>query len=117
MQLNEEVCPVAESVLAELYRASPHALIVLIADLPTDVCASLALYCYRRAHLSSTGLAIAACCDEDELAIRGGNLGESLFARSRTKDIVTTTKPYQSREISLALGPMRPKVPLGGEAA
>ena len=117
MQLNEEACPVPESVLAELYRASPHALIVLIDDLSADTCAALALYCYRRAHLSSIGLAIAASCDEDELTIQGGNLGENLFAMSRAKDLGTTKNPYQSRKISLALDPIRPRTSFDGQAA
>jgi len=42
---------------------------------PPRTRAMLAVYCYRRAHLASIGLAIAASCDEDDLAEHGGNLG------------------------------------------
>ena len=34
MQLNEETCPVPESVLGQLYRASPHGLDALIDTVP-----------------------------------------------------------------------------------
>ena len=49
MQLNEETCPVPESVLGQLYRASPHGLDALIEMVPAQTRAMLAVYCYRRA--------------------------------------------------------------------
>ena len=84
MQLNEESCPVPESVLGQLYRASPKGLAVLIDTVSPNVRALLAVYCYRRAHLASIGLAIAASCEEDDLAMHGGNLGVDLFVKSRS---------------------------------
>jgi hypothetical protein len=48
MQLNEETCPVPESVLGQLYRANPHGLDELIATVPPQTRAMLAVYCYRR---------------------------------------------------------------------
>ncbi len=117
MQLNEEACPVPESVLGQLYRASPHALAELIENISPKACASLAVYCYRRAHLSSIGVAIAARCDEDELTIQGGNLGANLFAKSRATDVVVTNSPFQRRKISLSLGSIRQMAPLDGEVA
>lgn len=107
MQLNEEACPVPESVLGQLYRATPHALTELLANISSEVCASLAVYCYRRAHLASIGLAIAASCDEDELTMHGGNLGANLFAKSRATEAVVTNNLSQRRKISLSTGPIR----------
>ena len=79
MQLNEEACPVPESVLGQLYRSNPHGLAELVATVAPEVRAMLAIYCYRRAHLASIGLAIAATCEEEDLTTHGGNMGAVLF--------------------------------------
>src|ERR1039457_2472207 len=63
------------------YRASAHGLNELIATVSPTARVLLAVYCYRRAHLASIGLAIAATCDKDDLADWGGNAGAVLFKR------------------------------------
>jgi hypothetical protein len=104
MQLNEEACPVAESVLGQLYRSSPHGLAALIESVAPEARAMLAVYCYRRAHLASIGLAVAATCEEDDLTWHGGNLGADLFAKSRTAETVTQSFHGQRQKISLSKG-------------
>jgi hypothetical protein len=79
----DERCPVADQMLGELYRASAHGLNELISTVAPAARALLAIYCYRRAHLASVGLAIAATCEKDELISLGGNAGAALFERSR----------------------------------
>jgi hypothetical protein len=79
----DEPCPVTDQTLGEMYRASPHGLNELIATVPPTARTLLAVYCYRRAHLASIGLAIAATCEKDELTALGGNAGATLFERSR----------------------------------
>jgi hypothetical protein len=116
-QLNEEPCPVADSVLGQLYRASPHGLVEIIETVPPEVRAMLAVYCYRRAHLASIGLAIAASCDEDDLAWHGGNLGVDLFTKSRTAETVTESLHTQRRKVSLSSGTIRHLAPLEDEQA
>ena len=69
----EENCPVPELVLGQFYRASSHGLDELVATVPAEARAMLALYCYRRAHLQSIGLAIATRCEQQELEAFGGN--------------------------------------------
>src|ERR1700722_9781717 len=81
--LEEEPCPVADQMLGEMYRASAHGLNELIATVSPTARAMLAVYCYRRAHLASIGLAIAATCEMDDLSSFGGNAGAVLFERSR----------------------------------
>jgi hypothetical protein len=73
--LGDEPCPVPDEILGEMYRASAHGLDELIATVSPTARALLALYCYRRAHLASIGLAIAATCDKDDLSSFGGNAG------------------------------------------
>lgn len=111
-QLNEEPCPVSDSILGQLYRASPHGLAELIETVSPDVRAMLAVYCYRRAHLASIGLAIAASCDEDNLAWHGGNLGVDLFKKARTAETVTESFHSQRRKVSLSHGIIREMAPL-----
>jgi hypothetical protein len=43
----------------------------------------LALFCYRRSHLHSLALSIAASCTERELIHFGGRVGSTLYALSR----------------------------------
>src|SRR5580765_8783834 len=81
--LEDEPCPVPDEVLGEMYRANAHGLNELIATISPAARVLLAVYCYRRAHLASIGLAIAATCDRDDLTHVGGNIGAVLFERSR----------------------------------
>src|SRR5664279_3256702 len=107
--LEDEPCPVTDEMLGELYRANAHGLTDLIGTVSPTARALLAVYCYRRAHLASIGLAIAATCDKDDLASVGGNAGAVLFERSRE---APQPSPYNAhatgrRKITLAIGLLR----------
>jgi len=103
-----ERCPVKDELLGEMYRASEHGLTSLVESVSSDVRAQLALFCYRRSHLHSLALAIAASCSERELILIGGRVGASLYAQSREpveharpatgarKPITLSTKPLAS---------------------
>ena len=109
VRLEDEPCPVADQMLGEMYRASPHGLNELIATVSPAVRALLAVYCYRRAHLASIGLTIAATCEKDELASVGGNIGTALFERSREAPQAPSIDPHNTgrRKITLATEPLR----------
>jgi hypothetical protein len=79
----EEACPVPDYLLGNLYRASPTSLHALIESVPAEVRAMLAIFCSRRTHLASLGLAIASTCERDELMKSGGEQGALVFAQSR----------------------------------
>ena len=64
-ELADDVCPVSDHLLGELYRANGLFVPGFVSTLPPDVRALLALFCYRRSHLHSMGLGIAAICDKD----------------------------------------------------
>jgi hypothetical protein len=102
----EEPCPVPEHVLGKLYRANSDGLDELISTVPSATRAMLALYCYRRAHLQSIGLAIAASCEECDLEEYGGNAGKALFEKSHNA-------PNEARP---SLHPDRRKVTLSTSA-
>ena len=107
--LEDEPCPVADQMLGEMYRASAHGLNELIATVSPAARALLAVYCYRRAHLASIGLAIAATCEKDDLTSLGGNAGVTLFERSREalKSSLPDARANGRRKITLAAGSLR----------
>ncbi len=114
--LEDDPCPVPDKVLGEMYRSSPHGLNELIATVPPNARAMLAIYCYRRAHLASIGLAIAASCEEDDLTRYGGNAGAALFTRSREAPQAQRIGHVGHRKITLAGGPLWEMGPIDDEA-
>jgi hypothetical protein len=107
---DDDVCPVRDELLGELYSASKLGLPALVATMPPGIRAMLALFCYHRSHLHSLGLSIAASCDEDDLVRVGGRVGTILFTRSR--EAPPRQQPLAShqanrRKITLASGPLR----------
>jgi hypothetical protein len=78
-----DVCPVRDELLGEMYRANKNGLPQLVASVSSEVRAMLALFCYRRSHLYSLALSIAASCSEQELIQFGGRVGSTLYALSR----------------------------------
>ena len=111
----EDVCPVREELLGELYRANKHGLPVLVATVPPQLRAMLALFCYRRSHLHSLGLAIAASCEEDDLVRLGGRVGMTLATRSREEQPPALAPGNAKRKITLATGLLRTMAPLDDE--
>ncbi len=107
--LEDEPCPVSDETLGKLYRASTHGLNELITTVPPTARVLLAVYCYRRAHLASIGLAIAATCDKDDLAHWGGNAGVVLFERSREAPQTSSSNAHAAgrKKITLSTGPLR----------
>ena len=104
----DDVCPVRDELLGELHRANDVFVPGFVYGLAPDIRASLALFCYRRSHLHSIGLAIAASCDKDSLVWAGGSVGAFVFACSRE----ASPREVQSaradrRKITLATGVLR----------
>ena len=112
---DEDVCPVREELLGELYRANKHGLPVLVATVPPHLRAMLALFCYRRSHLHSLGLVIAASCEEDDLVRLGGRVGMTLATRSREDQAPPIAPNPAKRKITLASGLLRTMAPLEDE--
>ena len=101
----EEDCPVPEHILGQLYRSSPHGLDELIAAVPARTRAVLALFCYRRAHLQSIGLAIATSCEAHDLEALGGHAGKVLFEAARKTPEKAPRNPYlERRKVTLSTG-------------
>ena len=104
-----DFCPVQDELLGEMYRANENGLPKLVESVSSEVRAMLALFCYRRSHLHSLALSIAASCNERELIQLGGRVGSTLYALSREpaaryalsscggrKPITLSTKPLST---------------------
>ena len=77
---------VPEELVGRLYRLGESAVLDLLAGLSSTERANLAMFCYRKAHLHRTGLAIAATCDRDTLIQAWGTaLGQAIFTQSRER--------------------------------
>jgi hypothetical protein len=112
-----DFCPVRDELLGEMYRASEHGLPQLVGSVSPDVRAMLALFCYRRSHLYSLALTIAASCSEHELVQVGGRVGSTLFALSREPATRSTaSSSYGNRKpITLSTKPLSAVKPIEDE--
>jgi hypothetical protein len=99
----EEPCPVSDDTLGALYRATPEGLPTLVETIPPKARALLALYCHRRTHLSSIGLAIATTCDKNDMINFGGDAGAALYEQARRTPKAGTPRQFQ-RKVSLSTG-------------
>ena len=112
-----DFCPVRDELLGEMYRANANGLPMLVESVSSEVRAMLALFCYRRSHLHSLALAIAAGCTERELIQLGGRVGSTLYALSREPAArVTPSSSYGNRKpITLSTKPLSTFAPIDDE--
>jgi hypothetical protein len=103
-----DFCPVRDELLGEMYRANENGLPKLVESVSSEVRAMLALFCYRRSHLHSLALSIAATCSERELIQLGGRVGSTLYAMSREPAARSaSSSSYGSRKpITLSTKPL-----------
>lgn len=111
-----DFCPVRDELLGEMYRASENGLPLLVESVSADVRAMLALFCYRRSHLHSLALSIAASCSERDLIQLGGRVGSTLYALSR-ETLATRATPSTSnrKPITLSTKPLSTFSPIEDE--
>src|SRR5476649_3038692 len=113
-----DFCPVQDDLLGAMYRANENGLPQLVESVSADVRAMLALFCYKRSHLHSLALAIAASCNERDLIQLGGRVGSTLYALSREAP-ATRAAPSSSygnrKPITLSTIPLSSFAPLDDE--
>jgi hypothetical protein len=109
-----DFCPVRDELLGEMYRASEHGLPKLVDGVSSEVRAMLALFCYRRSHLHTLALSIAATCSERDLFQLGGRVGSTLYALAREPAArATTSTSYGNRKpITLSTKPLSTFAPI-----
>jgi hypothetical protein len=109
-----DFCPVRDELLGEMYRASEHGLPKLVESVSSEVRAMLALFCYRRSHLYTLALSIAATCSERDLIQLGGRVGSTLYALAREPAArATASTSYGNRKpITLSTKPLSTFAPI-----
>jgi hypothetical protein len=112
-----DFCPVRDELLGEMYRANANGLTQLVESVSSEVRAMLALFCYRRSHLHSLAVSIAASCSERELIQLGGRVGSALYALSREPAVrAATSASYGHRKpITLSTKPLSTFSPIEDE--
>ena len=111
-----DLCPVRDELLGQMYRANENGLSQLVATVSPDVRALLALFCYRRSHLNSLAIAIASTCSEQELVQFGGRVGSTLYALSREPAARPAPSSAGTRKpITLSTKPLSNLVPMDDE--
>jgi len=109
-----DFCPVRDELLGDMYRANANGLPLLVESVSSEVRAMLALFCYRRSHLHSLALAIAASCTERDLIQLGGRVGSTLYAMSRepAARAVPSTSYGNRKPITLSTKPLSTFAPI-----
>jgi hypothetical protein len=110
-----DFCPVRDELLGEMYRANENGLPRLVESVSSEVRAMLALFCYRRSHLHSLALAIAASCSEQELILLGGRVGSTLYALSREPAARIAPSSSNRKPITLSTKPLSTFTPVDDE--
>lgn len=113
-----DFCPVRDELLGDMYRANENGLPKLVESVSSEVRAMLALFCYRRSHLYSLALSIAASCSERELIQLGGRVGSTLYGLSREPAARSApSSAYGHRKpITLSTKPLSTFSPIEDEA-
>jgi hypothetical protein len=108
-QYTPDDLPIPDELFADVVSLDQARLFALIAEMLPERRALLAMYCYRRSHISEIGLAIAATCDEDDLTYTCGRAGADLFSKSRERPrpVVNPAQPNYRRKITLFRGHLR----------
>ena len=92
------------AALTRLYGAATASVREIVTDLTGSERARLAVFCYGRAHLNATGLAIAATCTLEHLvaAAHSGTAGRTIFSQSRDR-AAFAEKPLPGRRVPISL--------------
>jgi hypothetical protein len=114
----DAVCPISMDELGELYRADEYDLPLLLAAMPADLRARVAVFCYRKSHTHQLGLKIARACERDDLVRIAEDLGSVIYGQAHLEEpktvAVTIAKVLAKPEPAPA---PKKKISLGGSAA
>lgn len=86
----EDGCPVPSEMLGRLYRADAETRASIVAGIPQNARAHLAVFLYGRQHIRELGICVAATCEAALLMQAAGALGEAVYAQSRERYVRPT---------------------------
>ena len=90
---NEPRCPVPDTVLSAMMRATPSEIQSLARLLPEIQRVHFALFCYSRAHLRDIGKTVATVCADGLLVRYGSTLGQALIQQRDVRDVTERKRP------------------------
>ena len=100
--INEQTCPVALEMLAQLIRTEGEAREALIATIPSVTRVKLAFFCYARVHLRTLGFEVILCCELAELRRLAGAKGDLLREQAEAFKAESVRGRSRSKVISLS---------------
>jgi hypothetical protein len=100
---------VPEELIGQLLHATETTILDLTEKFTAQERAALAVFCYHKAHLRRTGLALAATCDLGALVRQwGAVLGGAVFAQSRDGSEPFSLPAANRPKVTLARSAGRP---------
>lgn len=101
----DPACPVSLDVLGQVYRADEEDLPEILAAMPAQTRAKLAVYLYGKSHMHQLGLRVARACEREDLVRVAGEIGSVVHGQSQMKParpaVPTPAAPAPAKKISL----------------
>ena len=108
---------VPEELIGQLLHATETTILDLTERFTPQERAALAVFCYHKAHLRRTGLALAATCDLGALVRQWGTvLGGAIFDQSRDRSASFSLRAPNRPKVTLARSAGRPRPDFDQEA-
>ena len=107
-ELDEEFF-ISDELVGRLYRSSEQAILEIAAGISPRDRASLAMFCYGKAHLHGIGLTIASTCELAMLVqVMGNAVGQIIFNQSHARKaaVERATPTSQPQNQAPAMAPM-----------
>jgi|SRR3954451_4119927 hypothetical protein len=104
------LCPVSDVLLSRIYRADADELRPIVLALSETVRASLAVFCYQRAHLRDISRQITALCDPVTLVRNGGGMGLAILAAA--EEAAPVRQSHRPKVTLASAELMRARLPL-----
>jgi hypothetical protein len=100
---------VSDDLVGRLYRASQNSILDIASELAPRDRATLAAFCYARAHLHAIGLTIATACDLPALThVFGSAVAHALHDQAREHAATLQPVPAARRSSKISLAKFQP---------
>ena len=110
-ELDEEFF-ISDELVGRLYRSSEQAILEIAAGISPRDRASLAMFCYGKAHLHGIGLTIASTCELATLVqVMGNAVGQIIFDQSHARKAAVERATPTRRPSKVTLARFTPKAP------
>jgi short-subunit dehydrogenase involved in D-alanine esterification of teichoic acids len=109
---------ISDELVGRLYRSSEQAILEIAAGMSPRDRASLAVFCYGKAHLHEIGLTIASTCELATLVqVMGNACGQIIFDQSHARKAAVEQATLTRRPDKVTLPTCRRKAPPASPSA